>query len=236
MPWNLLILPLVAGYYLLTRCYIFKFHQQRLDRQRLIFESVLLGIGVAIITYTVRLTFLNFLPDVFNVIHKYSPFEQPYALTSLLSIGFSIALTHTYNKFSSDKKWIKRAIKDVGNELEILMKYSLVEEALMQFTLTNGKFYVAWVKELPIPSISNYVRIIPALSGYRTAETKEFKFTTHYLSVYSDYIRAGRVKNIEDLNTDIVIDITDIVTVSNFDVEMYEKFSTQGLEEQGDFS
>ncbi|MFC5285153.1 hypothetical protein [Pedobacter alpinus] len=110
------------------------------------------------------------------------------------------------------------SIKDVGNEFEILMKYSFVEESLLQFTLNNGKFYVAWVKELPIPSISNYVRIIPALSGYRTSETKEFKFTTHYLSVYSDYIEEGKVKKIEDLNTDLVIDITDIVTVSNFDI------------------
>lgn len=43
MPWNLLVLPLAAAYYILTRCDLLKYKQQRLDRQRLIFESVLLG-------------------------------------------------------------------------------------------------------------------------------------------------------------------------------------------------
>ena len=46
MPWNLLLLNLVAGYYLLTRSHYFKFEQQRLDRQRLIFESILLGVAL----------------------------------------------------------------------------------------------------------------------------------------------------------------------------------------------
>lgn len=44
MPWNIIILHLVAGYYISTRSYYFKFKHQRLDRQRLIFESVLLGV------------------------------------------------------------------------------------------------------------------------------------------------------------------------------------------------
>lgn len=69
MPWNLLILPLVAGYYLLTRFYPFKYKQQRLDRQRLIFESILLAVCVSVITYFIRL-FVEFITpnDVCNII------------------------------------------------------------------------------------------------------------------------------------------------------------------------
>lgn len=223
MPWNLLILPLVAGYYLLTKCYLFKFHQQRLDRQRLIFESILLGIAIMGVTYTIREFFIAYLPDFASLIYSYSPFDIPYALTSFFTIVVSISFSLIYNKFSTDKKWIKKSIKDVGNEFEILMKWSFTEKSLLQFTLDNGKVYVAYVKELPIPSISNYIRLIPIISGYRD-NLQEVDYTTHYLAVYAEYIREGKVTNIKDLNTDIVLDITNIISVSNFDLGMHRMF------------
>ena len=227
MPWNLLILPLVGGYFILTKCFIFKFHQQRLDRQRLIFESVLLGIALIFSTYLIRILFVKLTPDLINIIYSYSPFKQPYALTSLTSVAIAILFTLIYNKLSEDKKWIRKAIDDVGNEFESLMKYSFDEKSLLQFTLSNNKIYIAWVKELPIPSISPYVRVIPAISGYRK-DNREIEFTTHYLSVYASYIEEGVIKYVDDLNTDLILDISDITTVSNFDPEMYKKFQEQG--------
>ena len=107
MPWNLLILPLVGGYFILTKCFIFKFHQQRLDRQRLIFESVLLAIALIVSTYLIRILFIKLTLDL---IHSYAPFKQPFALTSLISIGVAIVFTLIYNKLSEDKKWIRKAI------------------------------------------------------------------------------------------------------------------------------
>lgn len=226
MPWNLLILPLVAGYFLLTKCYVFKFHQQRLDRQRLIFESILLGIAIMVVTYILREIFFAVLPNFSNLIYSYSPFDIPYALTSFFTITVSILFTVIYNWFSTDKEWIKKSIKDVGNEFEILMMWSFTEKSLLQFTLDNGKVYVAYVKELPIPSISNYIRLIPFISGYRDSQ-QEVHYTTHYLSVYDEYISKGKVTNIEELNTDIVLDITNIIGVSNFDLGMHKKFQNK---------
>jgi len=229
MPWNLLILPLLGGYYILTRCHIFKFHQQRLDRQRLIFESVLLGIGLMVGTYLLRVLIEVITPDLISLLYRYSPFDQQYFLTSLISVLFAIIFTKVYNRISEDEKWIKRSITDVGNEFETLMKFSFEEESLLQFTLSNDKIYIAWVKELPIPSVSPYVRIIPAISGYRDNQ-KRTEFTTHYLSVYASYIKEGTVRYIDELNTDLIIDITDIVTVSNFDPKMYKRFREQSQE------
>lgn len=230
MPWNLLILPLIGGYYILTRCYIFKFHQQRLDRQRLIFESVFIGVSLMVGTYILRIIVELFALDLINVLYSYSPFNQKYFITSLSSVVFAIIFTHLYNKISEDEKWIKKSIVDVGNEFETLMKFSFENNSLIQFTLTNNKIYIAWVKELPIPSVSPYVRVIPAISGFRD-EQKRTEFTTHYLSVYSSYIKEGKIKYIDELNTDLIIDITDIVTVSNFDPKMYKRFREQSKSE-----
>jgi hypothetical protein len=224
MPWNLLILNLVAGYYLLTRSYYFKFEQQRLDRQRLIFESVLLGVSLTISSYVLRIIFEYFSPEIFKVVYSEFPIKTPFVGTSFCTILLSIILAKGGNIILNKEKYIKRAIKDVGNEFELLMKSSFVNKDLLQFTIDNDKFYIAWVKELPTPSISNYVRVIPALSGFRNAE-KELIFTSHYLSVYSEYIKEGKVTNIKDLNTDLVIDLDNIITVSNFDLEMYQRFN-----------
>ena len=78
MPWNLLILPLVAGYYLLTRSYYFKYEQQRLDRQRLIFESVLLGVALAVFTYIIRIIAESFPPtkEIILVIYDFLPLKN----------------------------------------------------------------------------------------------------------------------------------------------------------------
>lgn len=224
MPWNLLLLNLVAGYYLLTRSYYFKFEQQRLDRQRLIFESVLLGVALTITSYFLRIIFEYVSPEIFKAVYSEFPIKTPFVGTSFCTILLSIIFAKGGNILLDKEKFIKKAIKDVGNEFELLMKTSFTNKNLIQFTLDNDKFYVAWVKELPTPSISNYVRVIPALSGYRDSE-KELIFTSHYLSVYSEYIKEGRVTNIEELNTDLVLDLVNIVTVSNFDLEMYERFN-----------
>ncbi len=62
MPWNLLLLPLVAGYYIFTRSYFFKFKQQRLDQQRLIFESIIWAVIASVTTYLLRLIYESISP------------------------------------------------------------------------------------------------------------------------------------------------------------------------------
>jgi hypothetical protein len=118
----------------------------------------------------------------------------------------------------------QKAIKDVGNEFELLMKSSFVNSKMLLFSLDNDKFYIGWVKELPIPSVSGYVRIIPAISGYRDTE-KVLVFTSEYLKVYSEFIKKGEIRRIDELNTDLIIDINNILTVSFFDLVLHDKFN-----------
>lgn len=226
MPWNLLIFPLVAGYYLLTRSYFFKFYQQRLDRQRLIFESILIGTALAATAYVLRFLFLYHYPAAGSSIYSSFPYKEPYTITSLSTVVIAILFTVISNRILKEKKhsYVKKAIKDIGNEFELLMESSFSDKVLLQFTLDNNKFYIGWVKELPIPSVSNFVRIIPAISGFRNSNM-ELEFTSHYLRVYSEYVKEGKIQRIEDLKADLIIDVSEIVTVSYFDPDMYERFN-----------
>lgn len=224
MPWNFLILPLVAGYYLLTRSYYFRFKQQRLDTQRLIFESVLLSVLITVITYFIRIAFQLITPETITFFYKFLPIKTPYIGTAIFTLIFAIFFSWAGNLFLNKEQSIKKAIKEVGNEFELILKSSFTEGLLLQFTLDNNKFYIAWVKELPIPSISNYIRIIPAISGYRNNE-KELVFISQYLSVYAEYIEEGKITDIEELKIDLIIDLRRIISVSYFEKEMYNRFN-----------
>ncbi len=226
MPWNLLILPLAGGYYLISRFNYYKFRQQRLDKQRLLFDSILSGIVLLAITLFIRNMAEYCFPGLINNLYTLLPIKAPYLGTTICSFIFSFVFTELGNRTfcRNRKKQIDIAIKKVGNELESLLRVSFNESKLLEFTLDTNKVYVAWVKELPIPTVSHYIRVIPVFSGYRD-KTKQLIFNTHYLSVYSSYIDEGRVKDYKDLDVDLILTIDNLVSVSFFDIEMYERFN-----------
>lgn len=224
MPWNLLLLPLISGYYILTRFYPFKYRQQRLDRQRLIFESILISVVFSVIIYLIRIIIENYNYQFCNNMYIKIPFKTPFLGTSLVILVSSILLTEIVNIFLDKEKYINKAIKSVGNEFELLLRSSFEYKKMLQVSLKNGKVYIVWVKELPIPTISNYIRVIPLVSGYRNNEM-EVIYTTHYLKVYAEYIEEGVTSDIEELDIDLVINIGEIVNISYFDSDMHKRFN-----------
>ncbi len=224
MPWNLLMLPLVAGYYILTRSFFFKYRQQRLDKQRVIFESILIGALIGMLTYAMSVLMHAYLPNAVIFIKSLIPVQIPYTLAAFFCLLLAIAFSKCGNKFLDQKKYIRLALERHGNELELLLGKSVGNDKLLLFTLTNKKSYVGWVKELPIPSVSNYVRIIPAISGFRDSQMN-LVFTNEYLVYYSTRVLGGEVINIKEMDTDIIIDMSDIITACYFDLQMYEEMS-----------
>lgn len=225
MPyWNLLILPLAAGYYLLVRFKYFRYTQQRLGGQRLIFNSILLGILLIVLIYILRFLFDIICPCIIDSIYSKFPIKIPYLGTTFSSLIISVLISEIGNKFIERDEAIKKSIKYIGNELELILESSFTEKKFLQFSLDNGKFYIAKVKELPIPSVSNYTRVIPYFSGYRK-ENKELVFTTKYTSVYNEYIKEKKVEDVSELDVELIIPLDNIVTVSFFDLEMYGRFN-----------
>jgi len=125
------------------------------------------------------------------------------------------------------KKAIAKAIDRIGNEMELLFKYSCEKKETIQITLKNDKVYVGWVELLPKPSHSTFIRLVPVLSGYRD-HTKRFHVTTNYSYVYSEYIKsikeAKSEEEIDELETTIVIKLDEIISAHLFDYDIFEKF------------
>ncbi len=226
MPWNLLILPLAAGYYLITRSNYFKYFQQRLDRQRLIFDTILLGIAISIIGFLVRLLFDYTLPNLIDSIYKFLPLRVSFFGTTLATFFGTVCFVEVTNKFvfSNRNKQIKRAIELHGNELEKIFADSFFNDELLEFTLDTNKVYIGQVRELPIPTTTNFIRIIPWVSGYRNSK-KKLIFTTKYYTVYNQYILEGTISQIDELNVDLIITLDNLVSVSYFDHQTYKMFN-----------
>jgi hypothetical protein len=144
-----------------------------------------------------------------------------------------ICLAEFLNRFISYEKAIIHAIKNIGNEFELLLETSWNDPHLIQFTLKNEKVYVGWLKTLPVPGESNYVSILPVLSGYRESESKRMHLTTQYLDIYALYVQEGVVTNI-DILTNLVIKVDEVLTASKFDIEMYDKFQANDKKEAGE--
>lgn len=228
MPFNLLIFPLVGGYFILVRLQYIKYIQYRLESQRVLLNSALLGIFLLLITFVVRIITNAIFPDLISAVYSHLPIKTPFFGTTGFSLIIAVAGTETANLFIKRKKAIQYSIEFVGNEFELLLKSSFINSRLLQFSLNNDKFYIGWLKELPKP-FSGYVRITPAFSGYRD-EKKELMFTTQYLSVYSSYIEEGLVTDIKELDTDLILKVDTIITVSYFDIEMYNRFNPYKVE------
>ena len=233
MPWNLFLIPLVAGYYLYTRSNYLKFRQRKVDRQRLIFDSILWGILLTIISFIIGGTANYFAPRIVTWSLNQLPLKGDYAGTVLGTLILSFLIVQCGNRwFCKDgNPQILAAIRAEGSQLEKLIAQTYNTLHLLQFTLDSGKFYVGWVSALPVPRASNYIKMIPAFSGYRDSVDQSLVFTTQYLEVYASYVKEGRVKDLKDVQTTLIITMDNVITLSTFDIDTYRRFNTNSVDD-----
>ncbi|WP_432713008.1 hypothetical protein [Pedobacter sp.] len=224
MPFNLLIFPLVGGYYILIRFALFRYVQYRLEIQRVLLNSAFAGIILLVCCFILRAIINIILPDFTAFISEHLPVRTPFFGTTSFSLIVAVIATEIGNLFINRKKAIKMSLQKSGNEFELLMSSSFFDAHLLQFTMDSGKVYIGWVKELPKPFTTSYIRITPAFSGYRN-EKKELIFTTQYLTVYASYIADGSVQDTNALKTDLVLKVDKINSASFFDLDMYKRFN-----------
>jgi hypothetical protein len=225
MHFNLLLFPLVGVYYILIRFRYLRYVQYRLESQRILLNSAFAGILLLGFCFLLRAILIAIWPETVEYFSKLLPIHAPYFGTTSLSLFVAVAATEIANLFINRLNAIKRAISTSGNEFELLLSSSFFDAHLLQFTMDSGKFYVGWVKELPKPFTTTYIRITPAFSGYRKADDKELVFTTQYLTVYASYIDDGSVADANELKTDLVLKADKINSISFFDMDMYNRFN-----------
>ncbi len=222
MPWNLFIFPLVAGYFWITRAHYFKFTQQRLDKQRLIYETVLKGTYLGATALIIRFLIHHYYPQLYSWVVGRFPYKQHYLITSTSTLVFAFIFVFGGNKIFNERKQLIKAIHKIGSLLEKMLEDAVTYEKLVLLSLKNDKVYVGWVTYLPIPGVSKYIKIVPVYSGYRNKE-KEVILTTNYLNLY----KAKETGLAWELEKVILMD--EILSCSIFNTDFYEKIYLQKI-------
>ncbi len=238
MPYNLFIIPIIAGYFIITNSSLFKYNSQRLTRSRILLESLLIGlitVGVGFLLRTlIELSYNRIISKTLEKLNSI-PFEKPtYFWTFLFSCLFAIMcfalLELVILKLYDKNTAIIWAVNRHGDELETIVKDSALNGQAILLTLKNDKVYIGFFEETPIPSKTNYLSISPILSGYRDKETKKLVVTTDYFEVVEEFMsdieeKEGVELEKITLNTDIVIKQDEIITASIYEQNIYDKFN-----------
>lgn len=237
MPYNLLLIPIIAGYIILEYCELYRYNSQRLTAQRLIFKSILAGIILSVITFILRWVIMEFFPDTFGRVSSFLDqvplnnieYSGTLSVVLLIAVIFTFGFNFIYWIGSKLNLWhiksfVYKAVAKHGDELDVLFKESSdrANPFLVQVTLKNGKVYVGFIDDVIEPSRTNYASIYPVMSGYRDSETKRLYFTTQYdLITHALKIDQGEV--FMDVLR-MVIKQDEILTAHRFDPDIYDRF------------
>jgi hypothetical protein len=232
MPWNLLLLPLVAGYFFLTRSYFFKYRYRLLDKQRLLFESVIAATFFLVAAYVLAL----FLKPVLNARQlalylQYRPF--PYTGTAVLSLTIGVVLAYLPNLFLSREKAMIESIRLHGTGLDKLVLEATLNPQQLCFTLENGKVYIGYPQSITDLLNQGTLSILPFFSGYRNEE-QDIIITTFYDNFYLPAAapHAEEEEMEEPVHFEQLISVKRIVSAKRFDIDVYDRFGDFGDESE----
>ena len=233
MPYNLLLLPVIVGYFILIYSHFFRYNTQRLAQYRIIFESVSVALIILSFGFLARTIVEFFFPKLTPLIINFLKIIPINKVDYLWTIVFSclislilVSLTNTYLLWKFKKsQLIGWAVDKNGDEIEKLFKQSVDEALFIQITLKNDKVYIGYSEIIPIPQKTNYLTLTPILSGYRD-DKKQLHITTDYFKVVDEFLE--KLDNNEkkiSLNTDVIIKQDEILTAGIYEQHIFDKFN-----------
>lgn len=113
-----------------------------------------------------------------------------------------------------------RAAKKRNDALELLLIKAILEELPVALSLKSGKVYIGYITAEGDTNTDErkQVRILPVLSGYRTADTKELVITTNYAETIQ------RLQFKPPVPYDIVIPVAEVETARFHDEHLFDRF------------
>lgn len=225
MAFNLLVLPLLGGFWFAYKCNLTRSSIKRVNGYRLFFLSALWGILFLLIGHAICYGLCANSSEIVEAFHTFLPFNHFGKSIIALSIGLTI--WWPINKWIYKKeKWVKREISEYGDHLDELFMRAFENEQLVQISLRNGKVYVGrTLKAFEPVSENEYMKILPIQSGYREPLTHKITFTTNYTKAYREY-KKGNTES-KDVNeyAGVIIYVSEIVSASIYDYALSKTFN-----------
>ena len=226
MPTNLLLLPLLGGYWFLHTFHYTRFKSQRLDGYRLLVKSAFAGVVLVIIS-RLLVMIVNFSPPLRSGWNAVAPSDIPFLGTASASLLLGFIAPYSLNFLLSKTRSMTvidaktAAIERHGNDLLRLLHSASLGEKTVSVSLDNGKVYIGLIAAVPnLSPHDTYLGITPFYSGYREKDTHELVFTVDYLSVYEK-------EHLHPEDFRVVIPVASICMASLFDHSAYSAFRVE---------
>ena len=232
---NLLLLPLIGGYFFLIQLNRTKYALQRKSGYELAFCSMAAGIfliGFGALIYIPLINLKNefaFIADAIRWWRMNVHFE--YSGVAFISFLSGIVLPHPINWIFFDKSdQLSKAIKEEGESFEQLLEKAINRTKMVSITLKNNKVYIGAVTSNYMPGGNRrYLKIIPVYSGYRNQADLSLIITTNYAKVY-EKIEEGILTDLDiDDDFEFIIAVSEIVSINIFDVTAFNHFQESAI-------
>jgi hypothetical protein len=224
MPkFDLLLLPLLGGFWFLNIFNYTKYYHQRIERQRLIFNSSIVAIFLSVFGFIIDYIF----PDINKLLDCLVPFDYSGFNQSLLIFLISPVMAILLNLIPR-RFLLQLAINRHGDQIENIFWESLIQkndnDKLLMITTNFNKTYVGYVKTIQKPIGDSFVTLLPYFSGYRNKDTQELEITTDYFSIIKKMIEDKKLDEI-DKKLGVTLHKSDVTLVSKFDQRVFDRFN-----------
>ncbi len=246
---DIILLPLLGGYIFLITFNYTKFYHKRIEKNRLIYNSLLVALILTIIVYLFDYLLIkdnNYHLDFCGIKTKSVCYYRDYISSKIdeiihfsksgfkhslvvLLISYPLALLlNQINYFKTDFSF-DYTLQKWGNEFEKLIWNTLGEKddlnKLLMLTTKGNKVYIGQVTKLSEPIENKYIQILPSLSGYRDTETHSVNITTSYIDVIEFFVEQNQTALL-DSKLGVIIPFSEIILISRFDHQIFGRFNS----------
>lgn len=206
------------------------------EGQRLLFESAYYAImfsgSATIILFLIR----ESLPITESQLYTFIT-QHFVVILSFFSFFLAHIATFLLNLRRDRTETLKAIVEKHGNELDQVLAHSMHTQSIIAICLKNNKYYVGWARKMPSSDDfhNKYIRILPALSGYRDKDTLVPKFTAQYLEIYiSMENNTGSIpKNVQYQDFEIIIPTDEIFAIYPYVLDLDDEIFAIPYEEKG---
>lgn len=242
----LLLLPVLLSGFVFANTWVGSVYKiSREEGYALYFRSAFYGCFIVVISFLLVIYSISSLDHNLNnfayeqtLLFKveFHPFVLLLLYTSYLSLliayPFAWLLNRTIPHFIR-MHFIHDGI--AGDDLEELLYKSMQETFTIQVSMKNRKHYIGFVISGYNPEKdSDFVKILPLMSGYRDKDALTFNPTTFYAPVYQS-IKQGNFQT--SVEFELLLPRSEIDSVGSFDMDAYAKFQevqSKGSEDLGE--
>lgn len=222
MPFDLLLLPLLGGYVLISRSNTFAFKVAKQSGERLLFASAFAAVWLLVAARILVLALAHYCPGLAEIWHVFAPWD--FSATAATAFVLGVIAPYGFNAWKPIGEASRESIQNHGDGLDRLFYEATEAESQVVLTLSGGKVYAGWLDWMPLnPGADDaFIRILPTISGQREVDGR-IRWTTFYQKVYLQLPDNATEAQIEAFTK--VVPISEIVTAGLFDPDMYYQFN-----------